>query len=200
MILKSFEFQCDFDFDFQITTSKLIWILILNHLYLGDLILILKSSTYDDFAHLWRLSCWNGWFHSQVQPCAVPWGICGRLSTSWSARPGTTSSSLPTVHVMSWWSGGTSPTSLLLSTSWSARPVEEHLQPQAQLVPHVEGDYVCKTSNHNKRLLIESAVINALPNFNQKPGVTAVNPLLTDFIFNSNPQILRSVSFTRQHP
>ena len=53
MILKSFEFQCDFDLDFQITTSIVIWILILNHLYLGDLILILKSSTYDDFAHLW---------------------------------------------------------------------------------------------------------------------------------------------------
>ena len=50
MILKSFEFQCDFDF--QITTFKIIWILILNYLYLGDLILILKSSTYDDFAHL----------------------------------------------------------------------------------------------------------------------------------------------------
>ena len=51
MILKSFEFQCDFDF--QITTSKMIcFIFILNHLYLGDLILILKSSTYDDFAHL----------------------------------------------------------------------------------------------------------------------------------------------------
>ena len=48
MILKSFDFQCDFDF--QITTSKMI--LILNHLYLGDLILILKSSTYDDFAQL----------------------------------------------------------------------------------------------------------------------------------------------------
>ena len=48
MILKSLEFQCDFDF--QITTSKLI--LILNHLYLGDLILILKLSTYDDFVHL----------------------------------------------------------------------------------------------------------------------------------------------------
>ena len=44
MILKSFDFQCDFDFEFQITTSKMI--LILNHLYLGDLILILKSSTY----------------------------------------------------------------------------------------------------------------------------------------------------------
>ena len=27
-------------------------ILILNYLYLGDLILILKSSTYDDFANL----------------------------------------------------------------------------------------------------------------------------------------------------
>ena len=53
MILKSFDFQCDFDLDFQITTSKMILILILNHLYLGDLILILKSSTYDDFAHLW---------------------------------------------------------------------------------------------------------------------------------------------------
>ena len=39
MILKSFDFQCYFDF--QITTSKMI------------LILILKSSTYDDFAHLW---------------------------------------------------------------------------------------------------------------------------------------------------
>ena len=50
MILKSFEFQCDFDF--LVTTSKIIWILILNHLYLGDLILILKSSTYDYFAHL----------------------------------------------------------------------------------------------------------------------------------------------------
>ena len=49
MILKSFDFQCNFDF--QITTSKMI--LILNHFYLGDLILILKSSTYDDFAHLW---------------------------------------------------------------------------------------------------------------------------------------------------
>ena len=47
-ILKSFDFQCDFDF--QITTSKMIWILILNHLYLGDL--ILKLSIYDDFAHL----------------------------------------------------------------------------------------------------------------------------------------------------
>ena len=51
MILKSFDLQCDLDF--QITTSKMIWILILNHLYLGDLILILKSSTCDDFAHLW---------------------------------------------------------------------------------------------------------------------------------------------------
>ena len=50
MILKSFYFQCNFDF--QITASKMILILILNHLYLGDLILILKSSTYDDFAHL----------------------------------------------------------------------------------------------------------------------------------------------------
>ena len=50
MISKSFDYQCDFDF--QITTSKIILILILNHLYLGDLILILKSSTYDDFAHL----------------------------------------------------------------------------------------------------------------------------------------------------
>ena len=42
MILKSFHFQCDFDF--QITTSNMIFIL--NHLYLGDLILILKSTTY----------------------------------------------------------------------------------------------------------------------------------------------------------
>ena len=48
MILKSFDFQCDFDF--QITTSKMI--LILNHLYLCDLIMISKSSTFDDFAHL----------------------------------------------------------------------------------------------------------------------------------------------------
>ena len=51
MILNSFDFQSDFDLDFQIT-SKVILILILNHLYLGDLIFILKSSTYDDFAHL----------------------------------------------------------------------------------------------------------------------------------------------------
>ena len=40
IILKSFDFQCDFNF--QITTSKMI--LILNHFYQGDLILILKSS------------------------------------------------------------------------------------------------------------------------------------------------------------
>ena len=38
MILKSFDFQCDFDF--PIITSKMI--LILNRLYLGDLILILN--------------------------------------------------------------------------------------------------------------------------------------------------------------
>ena len=38
----------------------MIWILILNHLYLGDLILILKSSTYDDFAHLW-MSLYTVW-------------------------------------------------------------------------------------------------------------------------------------------
>ena len=61
MILKSFEFQCDFNF--QITTSKMIRILILNHLYLGDLILILKSSTYDEFAHLCILLCIFGIFH-----------------------------------------------------------------------------------------------------------------------------------------
>ena len=36
IILKSFDFHCDFDF--QITTSKMI--LILNHLYLGDLIFL----------------------------------------------------------------------------------------------------------------------------------------------------------------
>ena len=52
IILKSFDFQCDFDF--QITTSKRISNL--NHLHLGDLILILKSSTYDDFAHLWAVN------------------------------------------------------------------------------------------------------------------------------------------------
>ena len=46
MFLKSYDFQCDFDF--QIITCKII--LILYHLYLGDLIFILKSSTYD-FAH-----------------------------------------------------------------------------------------------------------------------------------------------------
>ena len=50
-ILKLFDFQCDLDF--QITTSKMI--LISNHLYLGDFILIFKSSTYDDFAHLCSL-------------------------------------------------------------------------------------------------------------------------------------------------
>ena len=50
MILKSFDFQCYFHFEFQIINSKMTLILILNHLYLGDL--ILKSSTYDDFAHL----------------------------------------------------------------------------------------------------------------------------------------------------
>ena len=70
MILKSFEFQCDFDFDFQITTSKIIWFLILNHLYLGDLISILKSSTYDDFAHLWLIYIYI---------------ICIHTLTSWSA-------------------------------------------------------------------------------------------------------------------
>ena len=56
MILKLFDFQCEFHF--QITTSKMI--LILNHLYLGDLIFILKSSTYDDLAHLWSLHHHNG--------------------------------------------------------------------------------------------------------------------------------------------
>ena len=66
MILKSVDFQCDFDSDFQITTSKMIWILILNHLYLGDLILILKSSTYDDFAHLWK---YNHSSHLLIKYC-----------------------------------------------------------------------------------------------------------------------------------
>ena len=54
MILKSFDFQCDFDF--QITISKMN--LILNHFYLDDL--ILKSSTYD-LAHLWP-SCFILYF------------------------------------------------------------------------------------------------------------------------------------------
>ena len=53
MILKSFDFQCDFDF--QITTCKMI--LILNQHYLGDL--ILKSSTYDDFADLRPFFSWK---------------------------------------------------------------------------------------------------------------------------------------------
>ena len=53
IILKSFDFRCDLYFDFQITTSKMI--LILNHLYLADLILFLKSSKYDNFANLCSL-------------------------------------------------------------------------------------------------------------------------------------------------
>ena len=63
MILVSFDFQCDFDF--QITTSKII--LIINHLYLGDLILILNSSTYDDFAHLCLHQC-HQWDINDVLP------------------------------------------------------------------------------------------------------------------------------------
>ena len=47
MVLKWFDFQ--YDLDFEITTSKMI--LILNHLYLGDLILILPSSV----ASIWQL-------------------------------------------------------------------------------------------------------------------------------------------------
>ena len=66
MISKSFDFQCEFDF--QITTSKMI--LILNNLYLGYLILILKSSTYDDFAHLYRygIQQYNRWNLSLFTP------------------------------------------------------------------------------------------------------------------------------------
>ena len=52
-------------FDFQITTYKMI--LILNNIYLGDL--ILKSSTYDDFAHLWLslVSIVTKWYGSVLQ-------------------------------------------------------------------------------------------------------------------------------------
>ena len=67
MILKSFDFQCDFDF--QITTSKMILNLILNHLYLGELILILESSIYEDFAHLCLLS--HGCRELQVNFCTL---------------------------------------------------------------------------------------------------------------------------------
>ena len=63
LILKSFDFQCDFDF--QITTSKII--LILNHLYLGDLILILKSSTYDDFPYLSLYSIFTPYYWTSLQ-------------------------------------------------------------------------------------------------------------------------------------
>ena len=74
MILKSFDFQCDFDFDFQITTSKMILNLILNHLYLGDLILILKSSTYDDFAHLCFLN--GNSFRIEIHRACVGPEVC----------------------------------------------------------------------------------------------------------------------------
>ena len=68
MISKSFDFQCDFDF--QITTSKMI--LNLNHQYYGDLILILKSSTYDDFAHLCQQHVefrFQGILYSSIHAC-----------------------------------------------------------------------------------------------------------------------------------
>ena len=73
MILKSFVFQCDFDF--KITTSQMI--LILYRLYLGDL--ILKSSTNDDFVHL----CIPGNLPHERLP----------MASSSSSRVGTTSSS-----------------------------------------------------------------------------------------------------------
>ena len=73
MILKSFDFQCDFDF--QITTSKMI--LILNHLYMGDLILILKSSTYEDFAHLWQF------IKTQLTKCNKTVGLSSPYLQGW---------------------------------------------------------------------------------------------------------------------
>ena len=54
MILKSFDFQYDCYFDFQITTSKMI------------LILILKSSIYDDFAYLWMYALLRKTFFGTV--------------------------------------------------------------------------------------------------------------------------------------
>ena len=77
MISKSFEFQCDFDF--QITISKMIWIL--NHLYLGDLILILKSSTYDDFAHLWQHDSCDS-TNSQQKNVSCNFHICCMLQVT----------------------------------------------------------------------------------------------------------------------
>ena len=77
MILKSFDFQ--YDFDFQITTSKMI--LILNHLYLGDLILILKLSTYDDF-NAKSLACDTANEHALT--CTRETCSCSQTAVQWN--------------------------------------------------------------------------------------------------------------------
>jgi len=49
------------------------------------------------------------------------------------------------------------------------------------------------SNDRQNRLIVESALIKHLPNFNDKPGLCSVDLATKNIIFNSNPQILRNL-------
>ena len=53
---------------------------------------------------------------------------------------------------------------------------------------------VFSSQNKHKRLIIESALIKHLPNFNLMPGVCSVDKSYRDFLLHNNPKLIRNIA------
>ena len=68
-----------------------------------------------------------------------------------------------------------------------------HVRDQDHAIDFNQANIVYRSDNRHKRLIIESALINHLNNFNLMPGVCSVDNFTKEVLFRTNPSILRAV-------
>jgi hypothetical protein len=71
--------------------------------------------------------------------------------------------------------------------------VFNHVQDHDHPINWDSSKIVYSSSNKQKRLLVESALIKHIPNINLMPGVCSVDLAAKDIILSTNPQILNNI-------
>ena len=69
-----------------------------------------------------------------------------------------------------------------------------HVRDSEHRINWNDAKLVFNSHNKQKRLVIESALIKHLPNFNLMPGVCSVDTTYRDLLLNSNPKLTRNIA------
>ena len=86
--------------------------------------------------------------------------------------------------------------SVRLGRSYSA--LYKHVESTGHTIDFNHADFVYKSSNVCNRLVVESALIKSIPNFNNTEGAVSVDRCSTKLILNSNRAIKSRLGYFNQ--